>query len=114
MVRTLNSTEERREELLTEQTAVASYAAAPRAARTSQTDTEKRLPADLLEQITHLGGADRRTTATITAFARRGLPEAAFRNALEATHEARPRLRTSEIAYFVGTLRQIEQDGQYA
>jgi hypothetical protein len=92
-------------------TAVASYAAA----RTSQTNTGKRqLPADLLEQIAELDGADPRTPVVLASFLRRGLPEAAFRNALEATREAHDRLRTSEVAYFVGTLRQIEEDGQYA
>jgi hypothetical protein len=84
------------------------------AARVS-TATPGRLPADLVDQVTHLNGADDRTIAVLTQFVRKGLPEAAFRNALEATREARDnkRLRGREVAYFVGTLRQLANSGQY-
>lgn len=80
-------------------------------ARAARTRTS--LEPDLLATILELRGADSRTATTVTAFARRGLPEAAFRNALEATLDAHGRLQSTEIAYFVGTLQQLESSGQY-
>lgn len=76
---------------------------------------QRELPADLVDQVAHLNGANDRTFAVLTSFVRKGLPEAAFRNALEATREAHnsKRLRGSEIAYFVGTLQQLANSGQY-
>lgn len=70
----------------------------------------KDLAPDLLEKIQELRGATPSTVNVINAFHRRGLPEAAFRTALEVTREEQ---RRNEIQYFVGTLRQMEQDGQY-
>lgn len=92
------------------QAAVVHYAAPEK----SRANTKiGRLPDDLVEQITGLNGSDGSTPAVIATFVRRGLPEAAFRNALEITHEASERLHGNEISYFVGTLRQLEQNGQY-
>ena len=75
----------------------------------------RELPPDLLEQIARLGGTDLRSPAAIATFVRHGLPEAAFRNALEATHDARAhnRIHGTEIGYFVGTLNQLTDSGQY-
>ncbi len=74
------------------------------------------LAADLIEKVTRLRGADRRTPAVLASFARRGLPEAAFRNALEATQLAiaAGRVHGSQIQYYVGALKNIESDGLYA
>jgi hypothetical protein len=111
-------TEEQQERLLRAglSTAVASYAAEAAAAIHNHTSKPRQLPADLLEQLVTLRGADERTPQVLGSFIQRGLPEAAFRNALEATHEAAndKRLRGTEIGYFIGTLRQIEEGGQYA
>jgi hypothetical protein len=75
----------------------------------------RELPPDLLEQIARLGGTDPRSPAAVATFVRHGLPEAAFRNALEATHDARAhnRIHGTEIGYFVGTLNQLTDSGQY-
>ena len=77
------------------------------------TRNRRELPPDLLDQIARLGGADKRTPSSLQAFA--ALPEAAFRNALEATREAQRthRLHGTPISYFVGTLKQLTDTGQY-
>jgi hypothetical protein len=95
-------------------TAVASYDT--ESALSNHKSKPRQLPADLLSQLVTLKGADDRTPQVLASFARRGLPEAAFRNALEATHEAanNKRLRGTEISYLIGTLRQLERAGQYA
>lgn len=94
-------------------TAVASYARG--AARKSRTKPRE-LPSDLAAKVAELSGADSRTASVVASFMHRGLPEAAFRNALEATREAgqSKRLHGTEIGYFVGTLRKIEKGGQYS
>jgi hypothetical protein len=73
------------------------------------------LTADLLERIAALQGVDADTGKTVSYYARRGLPEGAFRSALEATATASSAgaVRTTEIAYFVGTLRSYLEDGTY-
>lgn len=81
------------------------------AAAQKQKPGNHKLAPDLLDELLQLKGADESTPAVLAGFARRGLPEAAFRNALEATHHAE--VRGTQIGYLVGTLQKLEKNGQY-
>lgn len=88
------------------------YLGAPRK-RPPRKPTSEDLPAGLLDKVMRLKGVDQGTPNVLAAFARRGLPEAAFHSALEATHELHDQLGEAEILYYVGVLRTMEREGQY-
>jgi hypothetical protein len=72
---------------------------------------------DLAAISERLKDSDKNTPAVLSTFLRRGLPEAAFHNALDALRERKERegpALTSEVRYFVATLKRMEEEGQYA